>query len=153
MRPFAWNSILNARRIRTNSTVGWRTNCGTLNSPLPRRSQRRARICTKISTSCATACLWIWPTDRRCKVSPSWTSRTLTAAPICGEILQLRNDRDLATWEEEDCVALERQEELVAKINSTVVWAKIVNYQPAASILLTSLSRLKVHNHWMPIFN
>ena len=50
-RPFAWNSIPRGKRIQTNSTAAWKTNCGTLNLRRPRRSPLRVRISTKTLTS------------------------------------------------------------------------------------------------------
>ena len=153
MRRFAWNSTRRERRSPTNSTVGWRTNCGTLNSPRPRRSRRRARTCTKILTSCATVCLSIWPTGRLCRVSPCSTSRTLTAVPICGEIRPSRSALDQGLWV--SAVASPGEEEPVAKISSTVAWAKIANFPPAVSILSISVWHRKVQTkvHYLKLYS
>lgn len=51
MPPSVSSSIWSGRRIRTNSTAGWRTSCGILSMPRRKRLQRRAKICTKNSKS------------------------------------------------------------------------------------------------------
>lgn len=49
MLRYAWNFTWKGRKIRRNSTVGWKTSCGILNMPHRSSLQRLVKIYTKIS--------------------------------------------------------------------------------------------------------
>lgn len=118
MRLFVWNFTRKGKRTLTNSTAGWKINCGISNSLPLRRLLLRARTSTKIltlwyvfiflvcigriskfiSVRSAMGSRSIWPTVRPYKELLFSISPTLMVDQICGETRQWRNEHGPPHW-------------------------------------------------------
>lgn len=83
MRLFVWSFIWNERKIRTNSTLAWRTSSGILSMRQVKHSRQHVRTCTILLSWLAMACSWI-STVFHCKELHCLIFPTHMAVQICG---------------------------------------------------------------------